>query len=438
MPWRVNVESLEGRRCSGSWASIEGVGSVQAATHTLVLGASESGKTALAFALAGVGRGRIWRGKVEWSGELDCPRAGMIPSSPDLVFSGLCSTVGEEIALGAQPLGQHGVSEIIEGLALRPLLPRDPFSLSGGQRTLAGIAALAVGPFPLLVMDQAGEWLDEQNRVRVLALLRSQVAGGRAVVELAARLPLSAEPGVWLGRKPEADLDSLRDLPKTKLGDPVLCVSNLSYAYPDRGFALQPVTMEVRAGSRIAVTGPNGAGKTTLLRSIAQLVGPAQGTMRVRGPAGAWETSAGLPHHEWARQVRYVAQNPDDQLYQATVRDELGREGVRSRVVRAFGLEEHLSRSPFDLPRSLRRLLSVGIGLVAEPSVLLLDEPTAWLDANQVVSLALEVADFCARGGAVMFISHDAEFSSAFATSHLVVDSGVVRHFADSDGSTTG
>ncbi len=117
-----------------------------------------------------------------------------------------------------------------------------------------------------------------------------------------------------------------------------------------------------------------------------------------------------------------VLQNPDDQLYLPTVRAELGEGSAVQAVAAAFGLDRHLDRSPFDLPRPLRRLLTIATALAARPPVLLLDEPTAWLDEAQVGALAQALHVYTDAGGTVMFISHDAVFVERVASLELHVD----------------
>ncbi len=341
--------------------------------------------------------------------------------------------------MGSRWGGGARIDEVVACLGIEPLMEQDPFSLSGGQRALAAVAVLTAAGFPLLVLDQAVEWLDHRNRERVNSLLETTCAAGRGVLELASRLALSNRPSTWLGKGGIVDVPAaLRALhPAPPRGGAALTVSDLEFSYPSAGFALGPVSVDVPAGACVGLEGPNGAGKTTLLRCIANLSRPTRGGVSALGAAGRWETPDGRRHHEWARVVRFVAQNPDDQLFLGTVREELGEGPDELGVVQNFGLSAHLGRSPFDLSRPHRRLLGIASGLIACPKLLLLDEPTAWLDSQQVIALGIALAGYCDRGGTVLFISHDEDFLSTMATATLRLTNGKAAYVTDKDGAST-
>ncbi len=169
--------------------------------------------------------------------------------------------------------------------------------------------------------------------------------------------------------------------------------------YPSSGFSLGPLDLSVDAGERVALVGPNGCGKSTLLKCLALLERPSFSRMEILGADGHAETPP--PErlaHLWARHALYCFQRPEDQLYLSTVRQELAesarRLGVSATfdaalaIAQEFGLEAHLDRSPYDLSRSLRRLIPLAAALAVSPPLLLLDEPTVGLDDAQVHEMA--------------------------------------------------
>ena len=108
-------------------------------------------------------------------------------------------------------------------------------------------------------------------------------------------------------------------------------VEGLSFAYPDGSPALRDVSLRVRRGERVALLGPNGAGKTTLVLHLNGILSGGPGTVRVGGLAVGRDTL-----REVRRRVGVVFQDPDDQLFMPTVRDDvafgpanLGLRGLR-------------------------------------------------------------------------------------------------------------
>jgi cobalt transport protein ATP-binding subunit len=179
--------------------------------------------------------------------------------------------------------------------------------------------------------------------------------------------PLSASPG-----------DEVQEL---------LLVDDLSFNYHDAIPALREVSLTIRRGEKVALVGPNGAGKSTLLLHLNGLLGGEQSPVRVNGLDMRREN---LPLIR--SRVGLVFQNPDDQLFSATVFDDVafgplymgyGEEEVRRRVVRALqqvgmaGFEERLCHH---LSVGQKKRVAMATVLTMDPDLLVLDEPTAGLD----------------------------------------------------------
>ncbi len=215
----------------------------------------------------------------------------------------------------------------------------------------------------------------------------------------------------------------------------VLEITNLTFHRPPT-FRLGPVVAAARRGDIVAVLGKNGAGKTTLLKALASLVEPIIGDVVVTVSGTTTRPPARRRRHLWARRVLYCSQDPDDQIYHATVREEIlstakasGRSVSPDALHAAasmFCLDARLSDSPLDLPFSLRRLVLLAAALLARPPVLLLDEPTAGLDAVQVAAVTDAVRAFAHGGGTVFLISHDPDFWGELANRVLLLDAGQV------------
>jgi cobalt/nickel transport system ATP-binding protein len=167
--------------------------------------------------------------------------------------------------------------------------------------------------------------------------------------------------------------------------------------------ALEDLTLRVKAGERIALLGANGSGKSTLLRLMDGLRFACGGTLRFRDAA---LTEAAMEDDEFAmgfrRQVGLVFQNPDIQLFNPTVFDEVAfgplqmgwaREKILERVysvLQWIGAEHLKDRAPYRLSGGEKKRVAIASVIVLDPDVLLLDEPTAALDPksqSQVIEL---------------------------------------------------
>jgi ABC-2 type transport system ATP-binding protein len=173
--------------------------------------------------------------------------------------------------------------------------------------------------------------------------------------------------------------------------------------------AVQSLSFNVRAGEVVGLVGPNGAGKTTTLRSIAGIVRPTEGTIRVAGYDLAREPVAAK------RQLAFIPDEP--QLFEyLTVEEHLrfiGRlYGVAQAPERIPILLEELELTdkravlPGELSRGMRQKLAIACGLLHEPQALLLDEPLTGLDPVGIRKMRATIARRAEAGCAVLLSSH--------------------------------
>ncbi len=199
---------------------------------------------------------------------------------------------------------------------------------------------------------------------------------------------------------------------------------------------LRGVGLTVGAGELWAVLGPNGTGKSTLLRAVLGVVPWARGEVRLLGRArGEWSARALAQRVAWVPQSFEPAEGFSGlELVLMGRSPHLGLWGLSSERDVALArevLEElevaHLAERPGEaLSGGERRMLLLARGLVQEPALLLLDEPTAFLDvAHQVSALARVRARVEAGLGAVAVL-HDVNLAAAFATHVLLLRDGRV------------
>jgi cobalt/nickel transport system ATP-binding protein len=211
---------------------------------------------------------------------------------------------------------------------------------------------------------------------------------------------------------------------------PSLLVEGLAFAYPDGHQALFGVDLRIERGERVALLGPNGAGKTTLVLHLNGILAAGRGRVSVAGlPVGKEHLK------EIRRRVGLVFQDPDDQLFMPTVRDDvafgpanLGLRGAAldARVDRALeqvGLAGLADRPPFHLSFGQRRRAAVATVLAMEPEILVLDEPSSNLDPASRRELAevLESLDVT-----VLMVTHDLPYAMQLCPRSVLLSGGVI------------
>ncbi len=208
-------------------------------------------------------------------------------------------------------------------------------------------------------------------------------------------------------------------------------VRGLTFAYPNGSPALADVSLELAAGESVGLVGPNGAGKTTLFLCLSGVLAVGRGRITLLGldPADPIERRR-LPEH-----VGIVFQNSDDQLFNTTVLDDvafgplnlgLGPDEVRQRVTDALaqvGLSGFEGRVPFHLSGGEKRRVALAGVLAMRPGVLLLDEPSMYLDPRGRREL---IGLIKGLGGTKLIAAHDLELIVQTCTRAVVLDGGKV------------
>ncbi|MER7505550.1 ABC transporter ATP-binding protein [Nonomuraea pusilla] len=207
-------------------------------------------------------------------------------------------------------------------------------------------------------------------------------------------------------------------------------VSRLAYAYPDGTQALFGVDLAIGRGERVALLGPNGAGKTTLVMHLNGILTPGHGSVTVGGVPVRKDTLKDI-----RQRVGLVFQDPDDQLFMPTVRDDVAfgpaNAGLRGaeldRVVTdalaRVGMLEFAGRPPHHLSFGQRRRVAVATVLAMEPEILVLDEPSSNLDpaARRELAEILRSLDVT-----VLMVTHDLPYALELCERSLILSGGVI------------
>jgi energy-coupling factor transporter ATP-binding protein EcfA2 len=396
-----------------------------------LFGPSGSGKSTLLRALAGLVphfHGGRFSGRVVVNGhDTRTARPAEIAGRVATVFQDpedqvVMSLVRNEVAFGLENLSvQPGaiwprVEDALDSVGIGHLAERRTVELSGGElQRVCLAAALALEP-TLLLLDEPTSQLDPDGADDFLscverlgcAVVLSEHRTGRAL-ELADRL-LFLEKGrilcdepvaeglAWLAANrpaylPPEDVEPRED---SDSRDPLCRVDDASFSYGKRA-ALHGVDLEIGRGEVVVLAGPNGSGKTTLAKLAAGLLQPDGGSVTRSGRAG------------------YLSQDPGRYLVRDHVLEEvaLAVGGDRERARRALDLVElgwASGRHPRDLSSGERERLGLAAVAVAEPDLLILDEPTRGIDPVRKAEIAAWLAEYAAAGRGVLVATHDRAF----------------------------
>ena len=209
-----------------------------------------------------------------------------------------------------------------------------------------------------------------------------------------------------------------------------IVMDGVSFAYPNGHEALRDVDLVVERGERVAILGPNGAGKTTLALHLNGIRTPTRGSVTVDGLPVA---KAHL--REIRRRVGMVFQDPDDQLFMPTVREDVGfgpanlglsRSEIDRRVgeaLDAVGMGHCADRAPHQLSLGERRRVAVATVLAMCPTVLVLDEPSSNLDprARRELAEILQSLDLT-----IVMVTHDLPYALQLCERAVVLDDGTI------------
>ena len=420
------------------------------------------------------------------------PRVGMV--FQDFETQLFSTQVFQEVAFGLENLGipreemLPRIERTLVQVGLAGLATRNPATLSGGQKQRLVIAAVTALYPSLLVMDEPTTDLDPAGRDDVLALASALRHAGAGVVivdhdleELAAadhvvvlrdgvvalclpmrqalqrpaecaalglrpapvadffvRLgvsdpPVTVEEGIAYLREQQWQLAKSFPPATAPRGEALLEARALSYQYPDGEQAVRQATLTIRQGEVVAILGSNGSGKTTLCKLLCGLLTPGEGEISFRGvPLRGSELA------RMARHVGYVFQNPDQQLFATTVREEVEfgprnfgvpSEELPARVAQALAavhLGGQEACNPFIMARGERQRVAVASILSAAPEILILDEPTTGLDYAQQREMLAMLMVLRQAGHTIILVTHTMWLAAEYADRGILMADGAI------------
>jgi energy-coupling factor transport system ATP-binding protein len=472
-----------------------------------IMGASGAGKSTLVRCLNRLVPGfedGDFSGVVKLEGrEITGARVCDLAPSVGMVFQDfeaqLFSTnAGLEVAFAMQQVGLERdeivarIGPALEAVGLAGFEPRDPTSLSGGEKQRLAIAAvLALRP-RVIIFDEPTSDLDPEGRAEVLALIHRLRGEGFSLIVIeheaealraCDRIVLMREGAIIARDSPAVmltqldlleacgvhppdlnralallgiaahapEIDTAERLIHQRLDPPnqfappthqavtpasaapLAEVRDLSFGYQTTNSVLNSINLIISPGEFIAIVGQNGSGKTTLAKHLVGLLKPSRGVVMLDG-----RDRAAMRPAETAPLAGYVFQNPDHQLFAATVEDEVAF-GPRNfgldpaevehrvtEVLRAVGLDGARASDPFLLGKGERQRLAVASVLALQPRLLILDEPTTGLDYREQRRMMNLVTELNRAGIAIVIITHTPWLVAEYARRVILLRTGRV------------
>jgi len=321
--------------------------------------------------------------------------------------------VQAEVQFGLENIGVRPAEiearalDALDGVGAAHLAARPVAQLSGGELQRVCLASvLALRP-RLLLLDEPTSQLDPDGAATAIELARESGAAvvvsehrSERVLEVSDRVVFLRDgrvrdelPDAWLPREPVVP-----ESPQS--GETVCRLESVSFAY-DAVPVVERRSVTVGRGEIVALLGPNGSGKTTLAKLAAGLLEPASGTVERRGRACYLSQDPG----------RYLAAERADEEVALAVGGDLVR---AKRALAELGLERLADRHPRDLSSGERERLALAAVLVAEPDLLVLDEPTRGVDPERKDELVALLRSQ-AHVRATLVVTNDHVFAGAVA-----------------------
>lgn len=208
----------------------------------------------------------------------------------------------------------------------------------------------------------------------------------------------------------------------------MISAREISYVYPDGSLGVQEVSIEIFKNERVGIVGPNGSGKSTLIFLLSGLLKPTKGEVKIFGLIPDKKNVESI-----RRKIGVVFQNPDDFLFNPTVRDELlyvprqleiSDEEIRrllSEYSEKFDLKEILHKPPFRLSGGEKKKVEIASVLIYRPEVIFLDEPTANVDGKTRRTVAEMMRKY---EGTIVITSHELEIIKRLCNRVILMSKG--------------
>jgi len=413
-------------------------------------------------------------------------RVGMVYQHPEKQI--VLQDVERELAFGLENLNtdinkmKRNVSEVISFLNLNSIRGRSTINLSGGEKQKLAIGSVIAMDPEIILFDEPISQLDPIAAEEVLnCIFRLNKEMGKTIIiaeqrldkcfEMADRvifmedgeiiaegsgrcipnsitqrcflpvIPYMFRSAEWtripLNVKEARDEIIDREYKNVSIScsikaytTPILQASNISFDYEKKNSLLKNVSITLNKGEFMTVMGENGAGKSTLFKIISGLIDNYKGQVKING-----KNIKDMDTKERVKSIGYLSQNPNDYLGRDTVFDEVAYtlrnigefdpERVEKMLYR-MDLEKLKNKNPRDLSGGEKQRTALACTIIAEPKVLILDEPTRGMDWNSKENLGRYLRELCDSGTSVVLITHDVDFAADYTDSISLMFNGSI------------
>jgi len=319
---------------------------------------------------------------------------------------------------------------LTEKFGLHPLLNRNIFEISSGERQLLALASAMALNQQAVIFDEPSANLDYGNAMKLGKIIAEMRQSGITVIVADHRFyylqglidrVFLMENGRLRCFQSEAEFKQSTydtrsftlfalDMPvpeKSPGGESAACLKAVSYKN-----ILSDINLEFKKGEVSVLVGSNGAGKTTIAKLLCQSLKPDKGEIH----------SGELPF--------YIMQDPDFQLFGTSVFNELAlvnhdRKAIE-KTLKYLGLYDYRQKHPFDLSGGQKQRLQIGMAALCQKQMILFDEPTSGLDIASMKKVAAEITRL-KENAAILVISHDYEFIRNVANRIIYLKAGKVE-----------
>lgn len=236
-----------------------------------------------------------------------------------------------------------------------------------------------------------------------------------------------------LSRISEIKLPSFSKSPKPDTNFPLFSIKDLKHTYIDGTEALHGITLDIHKGEYVLIIGQNGAGKSTLVKHFLKLLEPTEGSVKIEDV-----DIRSLSVSSLARRIGYVAQNPDNQIFNKTVGEEVSfalrnlkfsKEEINERTTEsldAMGLLDSRDAHPLSLPKGDRARVVIAAILALKPEIIIFDEPTTGQDfkgASYILDITKQLHNM---GKTIIVITHHLYLMPEYAERVIIMGKGTI------------
>ena len=319
---------------------------------------------------------------------------------------------------------------LTEKFGLHPLLNRNIFEISSGERQLLALASAMALNQKVVIFDEPSANLDYGNAMKLGKIISGMKKSGITVIVADHRFYYlkGLIDRVFLiedGRL--SQFDSEEEFKKSKYDTRSFDLFALDLPVPEKSInteeiaglknvsyknILTDISLELKKGEVSVLVGNNGVGKTTLAKLLCKTIKPDNGEVNING----------LPF--------YIMQDPDFQLFGTSVYNELAlvndNEEAIAETLKYLCLYDYKDKHPFDLSGGQKQRLQIGMAMLCDKPLIIFDEPTSGLDIVSMKKVAKEIVRL-KENAAVLVISHDYEFIRNVANRIIYLKNGKVH-----------